>query len=153
MLDLFRHFAGDFTGIRAMVGNSFWPVDVEDNAFALLRTPGGVVAMLHSSSTQWRHRFSLEVYLTGGYVSINGILSSTRTYGDETVTVARRDFTRDQGRPVEETIYFDDDPSWELEVRDFVAHVRRGTPVLHGTPEDARRAMELVEGIYAAGAA
>jgi predicted dehydrogenase len=150
MLDLFRHFAGDFNEVRSMVGNAFWNVDVEDNAFALLRTGAGVVAMLHSSSTQWRHRFSLEVYLTGGYVSVNGILSSTRTYGDETVTVARRDFSRDEGRPVEETIYFDEDPSWELEVRDFVRNVRLGRPVEHGTSEDALRAMELVESIYAA---
>jgi len=47
-----------------------------------LRDEAGHIAMLHSSSTQWKHRFSLEIYLSDGYLSVNGILSSTRSYGD-----------------------------------------------------------------------
>jgi len=42
----------------AMFSNSYWHHDVEDNAYALMRTADGVVAMLHSSATQWRHRFT-----------------------------------------------------------------------------------------------
>lgn len=95
MLDLFRFFCGDFAEVKSMVTTAYWNVEVEDNAFALLRDEAGRIAMLHSSSTQWKHRFNLEVYLSEGYLSINGILTSSRSYGDETITVARRQFDED----------------------------------------------------------
>ena len=116
MLDLFRLFCGDFVEVKSMVSTHFWNIDVEDNVFAILRDTEGRTAMLHSSSTQWKHRFNLEIYMSEGYLSVNGILSSTRSYGDETVTVARKRFDEGfaTGKPREEIIYFDTDPSWEL---------------------------------------
>ncbi|PCJ63219.1 MAG: hypothetical protein COA73_05580 [Candidatus Hydrogenedentota bacterium] len=150
MLDLFRLFCGDFVEIKSMVSKSYWDIDVEDNAFALLRAAEGRVCMLHSSSTQWKHRFNLEITLSDGYLSVNGILSSTRSYGDETITVARRKFDDgfDTGSPREETIYFDTDPSWELEIADFVDNIANNTPVHPGSSQDALKAMEAVFAIY-----
>ncbi len=150
MLDLFRHFVGDFTEVKSMVETAYWDIPVEDNAFALLRNDAGVVAMLHSSSTQWKHTFNLEIYGADGLVSVNGILSSTRSYGDETLTVARRAFDDgfNTGKPQEETIYFDTDPSWQLEMADFVACIANDTPVTTGTSDDALSAMKLVFAIY-----
>ena len=150
MLDLFRFFCGDFVETKSMVCTAFWDIDVEDNAMALLRDAEGRVAMLHSSSNQWKHRFNLEIYMSDGYLSVNGILSSTRSYGDETISVARRRFDEGfaTGKPREEIIYFDTDPSWELEIADFVDCVRDGGPVTSGTSEDALKAMELVFAIY-----
>ena len=151
MLDLFRMFCGDFAEIKSMVSTCHWRIDVEDNVFALLRDNEGRTAMLHSSSTQWKHRFNLEIYMSDGYLSVNGILSSTRSYGDETITVARKQFDDGfaSGKPREEIIYFDTDPSWELEVADFFEHVLEDTPVESGTSEQALKAMELVFAIYA----
>jgi predicted dehydrogenase len=152
MLDLFRFFCGDFVEVKSMVTNAYWNVEVEDNAFALLRDEAGRVAMLHSSSTQWKHRFNLEIYLSEGYLSINGILTSSRSYGDETITVARRQFDEGFaiGKPREEVIYFDTDPSWELEVNDFAECIDRDIPVTSGTSLDALKAMQLVYAIYEA---
>lgn len=150
MLDLFRFFCGDFTEVKSMVSTSYWDVPVEDNAFALLRDERGRTAMLHSSSTQWKHRFTLELYLSKGYLSVNGILSSTRSYGDETISVARNRFDEGvpPGKPTEEIIYFDTDPSWELEIEDFVDSALNGTPVESGTSDDALKVMELIYAIY-----
>jgi len=150
MLDLFRFFCGDFVEVKSMVCTAFWNIQVEDNAFALLRDREGRVAMLHSSSTQWKHRFSLDIYMSDGYLSVNGILSSTRSYGDETIFVARKQFDDGfaTGKPREEAIYFDTDPSWELEVADFIRHIQEDTPVASGTSEDALKAMRLVFAIY-----
>jgi len=150
MLDLFRHFCGDFSEVKSMVSTAYWDVDVEDNAFALLRNAEGCVAMLHSSSTQWRHRFNLEIFMSEGYLIVNGILSSTRSYGDETISVARKRFEPGfaPGQPIEEVIYFDHDPSWEREVADFIGNVRGGSPVETGNSEQALKAMELVFAIY-----
>lgn len=150
MLDLFRFFCGDFVEVKSMVTTAYWNVEVEDNAFALLRNGEGRIAMLHSSSTQWKHRFNLEIYLSEGYLSINGILTSSRSYGDETITVARRRFDEGfaVGKPREEVIYFDTDPSWELEVRDFAECIQQDVPITSGTSLDALKAMELVYSIY-----
>jgi predicted dehydrogenase len=152
MLDLLRFFLGDFVEIKSMVTTAFWNVDLEDNAFALLRDGEGRIAMLHSSSTQWKHRFNLELYTSQGYLSVNGILSSTRSYGDETITVAHRRFDESTatGKPREEIIYFDTDPSWELEVAEFVNAIRNDGPIRYGTSQDALAAMALVYRIYEA---
>jgi predicted dehydrogenase len=150
MLDLMRFFMGDFEEIKSMVDTAFWDIQLEDNAFALLRDVHGRIAMLHSSATQWKHRFSLDIYLSEGYLSVNGILTSTRSYGDETITVARRKFDEGfaVGKPREEIIYFDTDPSWEMELAEFVDCVLNDKPPQHGSSEDALRVMELVYRIY-----
>jgi predicted dehydrogenase len=152
MLDLFRFFCGDFVEVKSMVTTAYWNVDLEDNAFALLRDAAGRIGMLHSSSTHWKHRFTLELYTSEGYLTINGILSSTRSYGDETITIARKQLEPGAplGKPREEMLYFDTDPSWELEVGEFVEAVLDGGPIRHGTSQDAWAAMDLVHRIYGA---
>ncbi len=150
MIDLFRFFMGDFVEVKSMVTTAYWNIDVEDNAFALLRDTCGRIAMLHSSSTQWKHRFTLEAYLSDGYICVNGILSSTRSYGEESVSVARKQLGEGtaQGKPREEILYFDADPSWELEVAGFLDNVLNDTPVESGNSGQALKAMQLVYAIY-----
>jgi predicted dehydrogenase len=152
MLDLFRFFGGEFSDVKSYVRKAFWPVGLEDNAFALLRGEGDRVAMLHSSATHWNHMFRLEIYLTEGYLVLEGFLTGSQTYGRETLVVGRRDWNdRDgaRGRPREERYYFDEDRSWEREVDDFVHCIAAGVPVVNGSSLDAHRAMELVMRVYA----
>jgi len=150
MVDLLRYFCGDFVEVKSMVTTAHWNINVEDNAFALLRDAQGRIAQLHSSSTHWKHRFSLEVYMSDGYLSVNGILTSTRSYGDETLSVARKQFDDGfaLGKPREEIVYFDSDPSWELEVAGFMDNILKDTPVDSGDSEQALKAMQLVFAIY-----
>ncbi len=151
MLDLFLHFCGDFNEVQSVVTTSFWNIPVEDNAFAILKNEQNQVAILHSSATQWKHRFTLEICLQGGYVNINGILSSTRSYGDESLTFARRQFEDEShafGRPREETIIFDKDDSWAIENTAFVTAIREQKSIQSGNSADALRVMQLIEHIY-----
>jgi predicted dehydrogenase len=154
MLDLFRYFCGDFTDVQSVITTSFWNIPVEDNAFAILRNDKNQVAFLHSSATQWKHRFLLEICLQGGYINVNGLLTSTRSYGDEILTFARRQFEDEAkafGRPREETIYFDRDDSWELEIKEFVSAIRENKPIHSGNSEDALKVMQLIEQVYLKG--
>lgn len=152
MIDLFRYFCGDFSDIKSFVTRSFWQIDLEDNAFALLRNDKNQVAMIHSSSTQWKHTFLLEIYLQNGYIIVQGILSSTRSYGNgERLITARRQFedeARAVGNPQETITYYDQDCSWEMEIDEFAHCIWNHTPVTHGNSEDALRSMEIVHGIY-----
>lgn len=152
MIDLFRLFCGDFQEVKSFVTNSYWNVDVEDNALAILRNEKDQMAMLHSSSTQWKHTFSLEIFLEEGYVIISGILSSTRSYGqDERLIVATKQLENESfalGNPREEITYFNQDRSWELEVEDFVECIKSDRKVTVGSSKDTLKAMELVYRIY-----
>lgn len=154
MLDLLRYFMGDFVEIKSFVENSYWKsVQMEDNAFALMKTREGQVAMIHSSATQWKHKFHLELFTDEGYITIDGILSSTRSYGEECITFARKEFENETsafGKPREQKIYFDKDDSWKLEIEDFYDAVERDKPIRMGTSEDALKVMQLVYGIYEA---
>lgn len=151
MLDLFRLFVGEFSEVTGMRGIMAFDVPVEDNAFVLLRTPCGQMAMLHSSATSWKHMFRLEIGCEKGYVVISGLMSKTGSYGRETLVVGRRPAPGERaaiGNPREETIYYDVDPSWDIEVSHFVECIQQNKPVEKGTSLDALRVMEIVDRVY-----
>jgi predicted dehydrogenase len=148
MVDLMRLFAGEFVEVHSYVTNAFWEHDVEDNAYALMRTHDGVVALLHSSATQWRHRFNLDITLERGSIVLSGILSSTKSYGAETLTLVFKG-ENDAGDPREQTTRYNADNSWSEEIAAFAAAID-GAPASSGSSEDALRTMELVYRIYCA---
>ncbi len=148
MVDLMRLFGGDFSEVYSFISNSHWGYDVEDNAYALMRTADGVVGMLNSSATQWRHRFHLDINLERGSLILGGILSGTKSYGAETLTVVQADPDNDQGDPMEQLTRYNRDPSWDEEIKEFAGCVLEGRPVQSGTSDDALRTMQLVFKIY-----
>jgi predicted dehydrogenase len=148
MLDLFRYFCGEFSEIKSMCATSYWDVPFEDNAFALLRTDAGRIAMLHSSFTQWKHRFNLEIFMDDGYVVVDGMPSGTGSYRDEWIIQGRKHTGYAIGNPPEESTFCNTDPSWENELVEFVDCIRTGSPVRNGTATDAYETMKLVFGIY-----
>jgi len=148
MVDLIRLFAGEFVEVHSFVSNNFWNYDVEDNAYALMRTKDGIVAMLNSSATQWRHRFELEVSLQEGSLRLGGILSGSKSYGEETLTILTTNSSQDQGAPEERVIHYEDDPSWASEITEFIKCVQRDIEVSSGSSKDALETMRLVYKIY-----
>ena len=149
MVDLMGLFAGDFKDVYSFISNGFWHHDVEDNAYALMRTADGVVAMLQSSATQWRHRFQLEITLRRGMIVLSGILSGSKSYGAETILVAYAD-KDDAGDPREMSIRYNQDNSWRDEVRDFADAIMKDRPVSEGSSAEALKTMKLVYRIYCA---
>ena len=149
MVDLLRLFAGEFIEVHSFISNDFWKHDVEDNAYALMRTQKRVVAMLHSSATQWRHRFQLDISLSKGAITLSGILSGSKSYGSETMTVvwAAGD---DCGDPKEQTTRYVDDNSWKYEIEEFADAILIDASIKHGTLDDAYQTMSLVYQIYLA---
>jgi predicted dehydrogenase len=148
MVDLMRLFGGEFSEVYSFISNSHWRYDVEDNAYALMRTEAGVVGMLNSSATQWRHRFNLDINLERGSLILGGILSGTKSYGAETLTVVRADPDNDQGDPREQITRYNRDPSWDGEISAFTDYILNNHPVRSGNSDDALRTMRLVFKIY-----
>lgn len=149
MLDLMRLFCGDFVEVKSFVSNAFWKHDVEDNAFALMKDAHGRIAMLHSSATQWQHRFVMEVALTGGYLELRGILSGTKSYGQERLVIGRRD-EAETGSAAETVITYLDDNSWADEIAEFADAVAGSGQIIAGSSSDALAIMKLVYRIYRA---
>jgi len=149
MVDMIRLFAGDFTEVHSFVSNSYWKHDVEDNAYALMRSANGVVAMLHSSATQWRHRFHLEITLWRGLLVLSGILSGSKSYGAETLTVAYAG-DEDGGDPREQTTRYNQDNSWRDEIAEFAEAIWDDKPIIEGSSLEALKTMHLVYRIYCA---
>jgi 1,5-anhydro-D-fructose reductase (1,5-anhydro-D-mannitol-forming) len=152
MLDLFLLMAGDFDEVMAAVSNLYWHLEVEDNVFAIFRNKQGVVASLHSTMTQWRHLFSLEIFLEKGYIVLNGLLTSSGTYGQETLTVAKNRSTAPAATwSDEEHLTFEINNSWAYEVGQFLDAVKTGEPVRAGSSYDALKLMRLMDRIYEQG--
>lgn len=149
MVDLIRLFAGEFTDIYSFISNDYWRHDVEDNAYAIMRTHDGKVAMLHSSATQWRHHFQLDISLEKGSIVLSGILSGSKSYGSEKITVAWA-AADESGDPKEQTTRYNEDNSWRDEIAEFANAILGIAEIQHGTAEDAYHTMELVYRIYSA---
>lgn len=155
MLDLMYYFLGEFTSVKSVVDTLAWKgIPVEDNAFALLETSKGQIASLHSSATQWKHKFNLEIVCTNGYIELDGLITSTLSYGEEKLTYYRKDLnarTGKLGRPSEHTLCFTEDHSWDYEIREFYDAIINNHPVKNGDIDDAVYIMSLIEKIYNSG--
>ena len=110
LIDLSRWFLGEFHQVTGFLNSYFWNSanaprpgnvlssavpsrsvsqsgEVEDNAFMMLRTLRGQTAMLHASWTQWKNMFSLEVFGSKGFVTVEGLGGN---YGQERLMVGKR---------------------------------------------------------------
>lgn len=148
LVDLMRLFCGEFHEVKSFVSNDFWKHDVEDNAFALMKNFKGVIAMLNSSATQWQHKFKLDISLSKGYIELHGILSGSKSYGEERIIIGHRDENSDKGQMGSETIKFLEDNSWKDEIFEFASAIINNLPIESGTSNDALETMKLVYRIY-----
>lgn len=150
MLDLFLFLSGSFDVVKAEVSNLYWKMDVEDNAFVILKdSKSGRVASLHSTMTQWRHLFSLEIFMEKGYMVLNGLITSSNTYGEEVLTVAKNRSVAPAATWKDEirTQYLTNN-SWRYEMQHFFEAIDKDIPVKIGNSEDALELMKIIDEIY-----
>ena len=165
IIDLLRWFMGDFTEIVGFTSTYFWglgfftnkqkeirdnsrnswqsEIQLEDNAFAQLRTANGQVAQLHTSWTQWKNRFSFEVFGRDGYVRVEGLGGS---YGTETLEIGKR--KKEGGAPDMEVLEFPgSDLSWQLEWEEFTNAIKENRQPL-ASGEESLGTMRTIAAIY-----
>jgi predicted dehydrogenase len=150
MLDLFLFLSGDFDVVKAEVSNLYWHMDVEDNAFVILKESAtGKVASLHSTMSQWRHLFSLEIFLEKGYMVLNGLITSTMSYGEETLSVAKNRSTAPAATWQDEVITkYVNNNSWRYEIDHFFKSIEEKAPVVYGSSDDAFKLMTIIDKVY-----
>ena len=150
MLDLFLYLSGDYDIVKAEVSNLYWKMDVEDNAFIILKdSKTGKVASLHSTMSQWRHLFSLEIFLEKGYMVLNGLITSSMSYGEEVLSVAKNRSTAPAATWKDEVITkYNINNSWRYEMEHFLNAIENNTPVTIGNSEDAFKLMTIIDKVY-----
>ena len=161
IIDLLRWFMGDFCEVTGFVGTYDWdlgyfspptlhytPSDddnpqLEDNAFAQLRTKNRQVAQFHTSWTQWKNRFSFEVFGRYGYVRVEGLGGS---YGTETLEIGKR--KKEGGAPEVEVFEFPGpDLSWQAEWEEFTNSITENRQPL-ASGEESLETMRIIAAIY-----
>lgn len=119
LIDLTLHLCGKVQLDYARLTTSFWPMEVEDNAFLSLTTAEGATVWLHVSWTEWKNMFSLEITLERAKIEVNGLGGS---YGTEVLTL--HEMKPEMGPPLTSHTEFPGvDDSWRLELLDFLARI------------------------------
>lgn len=142
--DLIHWFLGMPTQAFGILQTAVWPIaPLEDNGFALFRFENGAVASFHTSWTQWKNRFSFEVFGEKGSLSVEGLGGS---YGVERLVVALR--KPEGGAPqMQEQTFDGPDESWRLEWEDFLRAVDAQAPCW-GSPADGVAVMRMISALY-----
>lgn len=150
MLDLFLHLGGNFDEVHALVSNLFWKIDgIEDNVFAIFKSSEtGICASLHSTMTQWRYIFSLEVFLEGGAMILNGLKTSSGVYGTEDLVIKRNDAGQHGAFDKEEHVVCEFNESWDSEIDQFFKAIHGEGTIQLGTSSDALQLMRIMDSIY-----
>ena len=143
LVDLIRWFGGDISSVIGVVETKFWDMEVEDSAFAILKTNQNVTASFHVCWYNWKNIFSFEVFGTNGYLRIEGLGGS---YGPETLEFGRRN--KQGGKPDLEFFSFPaEDLSWKEEWMEFKdSCLQRRQP--NGSGYDGLKANEVIHAIY-----
>ena len=144
MLDLLRFFCGDFNEFKSFVSNKFWKFDIEDDVFAIMRNTK-VTASLHSTALQWEHKFRMEISLDKGSMILDGILSGSKTYGQERIQILEKDSNNLIDR---KKFFFKKDKSWQEEVDEFANIIKYNRDVKIGNLKDALSVMKMISKIY-----
>ncbi len=145
LIDLSAWFLGPFSAASGVLRQSFWASEVEDNAFVLLETAGGQVAQLHASWTEWKNRFSFEIFGRTGKLEVTGLGGS---YDPERLTLYT--MRPELGPPDTEHWTFEGaDQSWHDEFSSFTAAIAEGRPPAVGLA-DGQAVLDVIDRIYAA---
>lgn len=150
-LDIILGLMGRPDEVQSMISSEGHKDTVlETNAFVNLRnTANGISASLHSTSTQWRYVFALEISMTNGSIILNGLRTPSGRYGEEVMTVSFWDGAK-MNKLIEKI--FVDDTSWDSEVDTFIKACEGGVENENGLGNlyHSEQLVRTVEMIYAA---
>lgn len=150
MLDLLDYFCGRFDIIQSMKSSSYWYKKIEDNVFINLKnSKKNILCSMHSTMTQWRHLFSLEIFLQKGYIVLNGLKTSSNSYGKEVLTYAiNRSKPPEASWSKQKYIIFKSDLSFKNEIDIFVNSIIKKNKIKSGNSKDALNILKLIDKVY-----
>ena len=147
MLDMVIELLGELSIENVLIDNAKDYPGIDINMFIHLRSKSGVPISIHSSMLQWKHKLSLEVGTEKAIIGIDGILSSTKSYGSEKIRIDRHwknNFVESEINQFSNPDYY----SFNRECNSFVDSIINNKVIANGTVKDAKKVMKLVDKIY-----
>ena len=147
MLDLVIDLLGDLKVKSALIDDLDKKPGIEANAFISLRSHDGIPVSIHSSIYQWQHKFCLEVGTEKGIIGIEGMVSSTKSYGKEESKIVsnwKNNFAESLITKHSNSPFY----SFKEECISFVDSIINNKAVKNGTIEDTIKVMNLIDQIY-----
>tara|TARA_A100000164_G_C21866417_1_gene752782 strand:- start:203 stop:1219 length:1017 start_codon:yes stop_codon:yes gene_type:complete len=144
VLDLVNLFCGVPKYVSCFTQTAVWPLNkIEDNAFCNLIYKD-VHVQLHTSWTQWKNKFSFEIFGKKGSLVIDGIGGN---YGREKLVSYKRNIKG--GKPYKNTKYFNSkNITWIKEWDDFLQAIKKKKSVFFADEMDGLKVMKLVNALY-----
>ena len=143
LIDLSRFFLGELKCEYSYINTYFWDTDVEDNVFLALSNEQEALCWLHASWTEWKNKFSFEIFCEKGKLYITGL---GRSYGEEKLIVYK--MKPELGPPDIEEFYFpEEDSSWRDEIIAFTESLKGGDAKVVSL-EDLIKLHEIIDDIY-----
>ena len=93
--------------------------------------------------------FSLEIFMEKGYMVLNGLITSSMTYGEEILSIAKNRTTapaatwRDEDKEK-----FSVNNSWKYEMDHFFDSIIYNSPITISNSQDALKLMRIIDEIY-----
>ena len=104
----------------------------------------GIIASIHSTATQWKHKFNIEITLEKATLILSGILSGSKSYGQEKLIILSK--KRDKFR--KKTFKYYKDNSWKDEISEFTDIIFNNSKVINGNSYQALEVMKMIQNIY-----
>lgn len=148
MVDLMAYLAGGFDGANAILSSNYLNLPgVEDNGFiSLYSTSKKISASLHTTITQWRYIFSLEIFMEKGSIILNGLRTKSGNYGDEVLSI-KPNLQNEQLIDASEE-KFSENQSWQKEIDAFLISCSTGKMYPYAGFKDAQDTTQLIDLIY-----
>ena len=142
LIDLCRYFIGELKLVACDLNTFYWNTKLEDNCFLILKNHKSSRAFLHSSCTEWKNKFTFEIFCKYGKIEVNGL---GRSYGIEKLTLYK--MKKNLGKPSTKTWIFKKDESWKIEMNEFYKDIKLNRDPNPGL-KDAIKNLYLIKKIY-----
>ena len=114
IIDLTRFFLGNVEIHTSALYSIYWSKNVDDNAILTLKNKKKQFSLFHVSCTEWKNKFSFEIFCQKGKIEIYGLGGS---YGRETLKVYK--MGKNLGKPKLKKLSFSKDLSWKYQMLEY----------------------------------
>jgi predicted dehydrogenase len=113
------------------------------------KTGGETPRQIRARSCRSVKKLSLEIFLEKGYMVLNGLITSSMSYGEEVLSVAKNRSTAPAATWKDEVITkYSINNSWRYEMEHFLNAIEKNAPITIGNSEDAFKLMTIIDKVY-----
>lgn len=145
IIDLARYFLNsNFRVKHASLKNYFWNTKLEDNAFVELENNKHQKIFFHTSCSEWKNTFDMQIYGKFGKIKLEGLGGS---YGTEKINFYK--MSKKMGPP--QTFCWEypmQDNSWKIEVENFFKIIKKNKIKNYASLNDSIKNMSIIEECY-----